>query len=172
MFGKRFLNYIFCIDNAYVCACYLLCPLPGSSLIAWWLPWQRFIETFTEVSNLNTCFMSSEMVCISCMNPCTASYTKKRINFPQCNVIHRTFYTDEMLNECIMDVCTILLTLESCSSMKRCGIRSLHTVKYSTLHATEMYLIVFMLNKPLSETEYESSLRCHTSLLCNIYTAL
>ena len=40
----------FCINNAYVSACYLLCPLPGSALMTWWLPWQRFIETFTEVS--------------------------------------------------------------------------------------------------------------------------
>ena len=34
--------------------------------------------------------------------------------------------------------------------MKHCGIRSPHTIKYSLLHATEMYLIVFMVNKSLS----------------------
>ena len=40
----------FCLNNAYVCACYLLYPLPGYTLLTWWLPWQQFIETFTEVS--------------------------------------------------------------------------------------------------------------------------
>ena len=40
--------------------------------------------------------------------------------------------------------------------IKRRGIGWLNTVKYSTLHAIEMYLIIFMLNKPLSETESES----------------
>ena len=62
-----------------------------------------------------------------------------------------------MLNECLLNVFTILLTLESCSSMKRCGIRSPHTVKYSLIHAIEMYLIVFMLNKSLSEPESAKS---------------
>ena len=39
----------FCINNAYACECYLLCPLPGSALITWWLPWQRFIEAHYDV---------------------------------------------------------------------------------------------------------------------------
>ena len=56
-------------------------------------------------------------------------------------------YVDEMLNECLLNVFTVLLI---CSSMKRCGIRSPHTIKYSLLHAIEMYLIVFMVNKSLS----------------------
>ena len=64
-------------------------------------------------------------------------------------------YADEMLNEWVLNVFTILLTLESCSSMKHCGIRSPHTVKYSMLNAIEMYLIVFMVNKSLSESESE-----------------
>ena len=68
-------------------------------------------------------------------------------------------YADEMLNECLLNVFTILLTLESCSSMKRCGIRSPHTVKYSSLHAIGMYLIVFMVNKSLSGSESESEWR-------------
>ena len=68
-------------------------------------------------------------------------------------------YADEMLNECAMNVCTILLTLESCSTMKPSVIRSLNTVKYSTLHAIEIYLIVFMVNKLLSESESESKTR-------------
>ena len=54
-------------------------------------------------------------------------------------------HADEMLNEC-----TILLTLESCSSRKSYGICSLNTVKYSTLHGIEMYVSVFMVNKSLS----------------------
>ena len=47
---REFPMSYFCINNAYVSACYLLCPLPRSALITWWLPWQRFIGTFTEVS--------------------------------------------------------------------------------------------------------------------------
>ena len=39
----------FCINNAYVCACYLLCCLPGSTLITWWIRCQGFIEISTEV---------------------------------------------------------------------------------------------------------------------------
>ena len=40
--------------------------------------------------------------------------------------------------------------------MKLCGIRSPHTVKYLLSHAITMYLIVFMVNKSLSESESES----------------
>ena len=65
-------------------------------------------------------------------------------------------YADEMSNECLLSEFPILLTLESCSSMKLCGIRSPHTVKYLLSHAITMYLIVFMVNKSLSESETES----------------
>ena len=40
--------------------------------------------------------------------------------------------------------------------MKRCGIRSPHTKKYSLLHAIEMYLIVFMVSKSLSKSKKKS----------------
>ena len=62
-------------------------------------------------------------------------------------------YVDEMLNECLLNVFTVLLI---CSSMKRCRIRSPHTIKYSLLHAIEMYLIVFMVNKSLSKSKSKS----------------
>ena len=57
-------------------------------------------------------------------------------------------YVDEMLNECLLNVFTVLLI---CSSMTRCGIRPPHTTKYSLLHAIEMYPIVFMVIKSLSK---------------------
>ena len=62
-------------------------------------------------------------------------------------------YVDEMLDECLLNVFTVLLI---CSSMKRSGIRSPHTIKYSLLHAIEMYLIVFMVNKSLSKSKSKS----------------
>ena len=58
-------------------------------------------------------------------------------------------YVDKMLNECLLNVFTVLLI---CSSMKRCGIRSPHTIKYSLLHGNKMYLIVFMVSKSLSKS--------------------
>ena len=65
-------------------------------------------------------------------------------------------YVDEMLNECLLNVFTVLLI---CSSMKRCGIRSPHAIKYSMLHAIEMYLIVLMVNKSLSKSLFGTTLQ-------------
>ena len=144
----------FCINNAYVCACYLLCPLPGTALITWWLPWQRFIETFTKVSKPNI-----HVSC--CLEWCVYHIwihvpLRKHIYV---SMFHNEMlstgrlYVDEMLNECLLNAFTVLLI---CSSMKRCGIRSPHTIKYCMLHAIEMYLIVFMMNKSLSKSKSKS----------------
>ena len=60
-------------------------------------------------------------------------------------------YADEMLNECLLKLFTNFL---ACSSMKPFGLRFPHTVRYSLLRAIDMYLIVFMVNKALSESEF------------------
>ena len=144
MFGKRFLNDIFCINNAYVCACYLLCPLPGSALMTWWLPWQRFIETLTEVSKPKYMFhavLNGVYIIYESM------YRFEYIDTYQCFTM-KCYPQDVFMS---MKMSTVLLI---CSSIKHCGIRSPNTINHSLLHAVEMYLIVFILNKSLSKSKY------------------
>ena len=79
---------------------------------------------------------------------------------PTMKLYPQDVYTDEVLNECVLHVCTTLLNLESCCSMKRFGIRSLHTAEYPMLHAIDMYLIVFMVNKSLSRSAFTVASAC------------
>ena len=112
-----------------------------------WKPLQRSPKLNTRLCRLEWCVYPVWISVPLIIHICAS------ISF---NVLLSTgrLYDDEMLNECEMNVYTILSTLEICRSMKRWGIRSLNVVNYFTLHAIVMKLTVLMLNKPLSECNY------------------
>ena len=120
------------------------------------LPWQRLLEAFTEISKL-------KYICYAVLNGVHILYESiYRLEYNRCismshDVMFSTgrFYADGMLNDWLMNVCTTLLTLESSSSMKHCGIHPLDTVEFSPIHTIEEYFIAFMLNKLLLESLFE-----------------
>ena len=71
-----FWRTFFCINNDYLRMCMLfIMSFAGSARITWWLPWQRFIESFMEASKPKCTFHAVLNGVYIFTNPCTASNT-------------------------------------------------------------------------------------------------